>query len=196
MPFGLCNAPATFERLMETVLAGLQRKICLIYLNDIIVTGKAFDEMITNLCQILDRFREAGLKLKPKKCHLFAHEVEFLGHIVSAQGIRTDPKKTEAVTTWPDPKCVRDVRSFLGLCSYYRRFIFQFSDIAKPLHKLTEKGQKFEWTEQCVRAFKILKQKLTEAPILAHPDFGKPFILDTDASGQAIAAVLSQKTWE
>jgi len=193
MPFGLCNAPATFERLMETVLAGLQWEICLIYLDDVIVTGATFEAMIDNLSKVFERFRQAGLKLKPKKCSLFSREVEFLGHIVTPDGIHTDPKKTEAIETWPEPKCVKDVRSFLGLCSYYRRFIFLFAEIAKPLHKLTEKGQKFKWSEECSEAFQTLKQKLTEAPLLAHPDFNEQFILDTDASHTAIGAVLSQK---
>ena len=193
MPFGLCNAPATFERLMETVLAGLHWHICLIYLDDIIVTGRTFGDMIANLSEVFERFKTAGLKLKARKCTLFANEVEFLGHVVSSDGIKTDPKKTEAVKNWPTPTCVKEVRSFLGICSYYRRFIYRFSDVAKPLHRLTEKGQAFIWTDDCKMAFEALKQKLTEAPILAHPDFEKEFILDTDASDVAIAAVLSQK---
>ena len=193
MPFGLCNAPATFEQLMETVLAGLHWHICLIYLDDIIVTGRTFEDMIANLSEVFERFKTAGLKLKARKCTLFANEVEFLGHVVSSDGIKTDPKKTEAVKNWPTPTCVKEVRSFLGICSYYRRFIYRFSDVAKPLHSLTEKGQKFVWTDECKMAFDTLKQNLTEAPILAHPDFEKEFILDTDASDVAIAAVLSQK---
>ena len=192
MPFGLCNAPATFERLMETVLAGLHWQICLIYLDDVIVTGKTFENMLENLSKVLDRFEESGLKLKARKCHLFRTEVEFLGHVISAEGIRTDPKKTESIRNWPTPSCVKEVRSFLGLCSYYRRFIYQFSDIAKPLHALTEQQQTFIWSEECMNAFDTLKRKLTESPILAHPDFEKEFILDTDASDVAIAAVLSQ----
>ena len=193
MPFGLCNAPATFERLMETVLAGLNWKICLIYLDDIIVTGKNFEDMIKNLDEVLSKLREAGLKLKARKCQLFAKQVEFLGHIISDKGIQTDPKKTQVVQNWPQPKTVHDVRSFLGLCSYYRRFIPQFAMVAKPLHKLTERNQKFVWTDECSKAFDTLKNRMVTSPILAYPDFSKPFILDTDASDQAIGAVLSQK---
>ncbi len=193
MPFGLCNSPATFERLMETVLAGLHWQICLIYLDDIIVTGKTFEDMLRNLEIIFQRFEQANLKLKPRKCHLFKKEIEFLGHIISEQGVRTDPKKVECVENWPEPTTVKEVRSFLGLCSYYRRFIACFSEIAKPLHQLTEKDRKFAWTEQCSAAFQTLKKKLTEAPLLAHPDFSQPFILDTDASDLAIGSVLSQK---
>ena len=118
--------------------------------------------------------------------------MEFLGHLESPKGISTGPKKTKAVKNWPTPTCVKEVRAFLGICSYYRCFIYRFSDVAKPPLKLTEKDQTFSWTEECLKAFETLKQKLTEAPILARPDFEKEFILDTNASDIAIAAVLSQ----
>ena len=193
LPFGLCNGPATFERLMETVLAGLHWQICLIYLDDIIVTGNSFENMIENLDSVFQRLEKAGLKLKPKKCHLFAKQVEFLGHIISKDGIMTDPKKTECIKNWPEPRNVKEIRSFLGLCSYYRKFIFEFSEIAKPLHTLTEKNKTFQWTDKCQEAFSKLKEKLTSAPILAHPDFSKPFILDCDASNFAISGILSQE---
>ena len=192
MPFGLCSAPATFERLMETVLAGLNWRIFLIYLDDIIVIGKTFDDMINDLDEELLKLEGAGLKLKPRKCQLFAKQVEFLGHLISKQGIQTDPKKTQVVKDWPKPETLHDVRSFVGFCSYYRRFIPKFAELAKPLHKLSEKGQKFMWTDECNTAFQTLKSKMVESPILAHPDFTAPFILDTDASNQAIGAVLSQ----
>ena len=193
MPIGLCNAPATFERLMETVLAGLNWKICLIYLDDIIVLGKTFEDMIDNLDKVLEKLHDAGLKLKPRKCQLFKPEVEFLGHIISCEGVKTDPKKTQVVSDWPKPEDIKSLRSFLGFCSYYRRFIPRFSEIAKPLHRLSEKGVKFTWSDECNSAFETLKKKMVEAPILAHPDFSKEFIIDTDASDVAIGAVLSQK---
>ncbi len=184
--------PPRFERLMEIVLAGLHWTICLIYLDDIIVSGKSFEEMIMNLTQVFERFRKAGLKLKARKCHLFKEEVEFLGHIISADGIKTSQQKIESIRNWPTPKTVKEVRAFVGLCSYYRRFIYQFSEIAKPLHKLTEKGVQFQWTDACCKSFQKLKEKLTETPVLAHPDFTKKFILDVDASDVSIGAVLSQ----
>jgi hypothetical protein len=192
MPFGLCNAPATFERLMETVLSGLQWQICLIYLDDVIVYGKTFEEMLSNLKQVFQKLRSAGLKLKARKCTLFAKQVKYLGHFISENGVETDPEKIEAVVRWPEPVNKTQVRSFLGLCSYYRRFIANFSDIARPLHKLTEASVAFEWTDECHVAFDVLKAKLTSAPILTHPDFCKPFIVDTDASQNAIGAALSQ----
>ena len=134
MPFGLCNAPATFERLMETVLAGLNWQICLIYLDDIIVIGRTFEDMINNLDKVLTKLRDAGLKLKSRKCQLFAREVEFLGHIISCEGIKTDPRKTEAVREWPRPENVHEVRSFLGFCSYYRCL---FPNLLKLLNHFT-----------------------------------------------------------
>ena len=192
MPFGLCNASATFERLMDTVLSGLQWTTCLVYLDDIIVLGKSFREMMLNLENVFTRLSSAGLKMKAKKCSLFAKEVEYLGHIISEQGVSTDPKKIEAIKTWTEPTSVRELRSFLGLCSYYRRFIQGFATVAKPLTKLTHKNVKVVWTKECQEAFDSLKHHLIQSPILAYPDFGKPFILDTDASDSGVGAVLSQ----
>ena len=194
MPFGLCNAPATFERLMEQILNGLNWRTCLVYLDDIIVTGKTFDEHLDNLREVFERIRNAGMKLSPKKCSLFKKEVKYLGHIVSSSGISTDPEKLETVTNWPIPNNLQELRSFLGLCTYYRRFVANFSDIARALHELTEKGKPFLWTTQCQQAFDSLKEAVTTAPILAYPVPGAPFILDTDASNSGIGAVLSQGT--
>ena len=193
MPFGLCNAPATFERLMESVFRGLHYDICLIYLDDIIVTGKTIDDMIVNLTKVFDRLTAAGLKLKPSKCHLFAKTVEYLGHIITETGVSTDHSKIEVVKNWPEPTKVSELRSFLGFCSYYRRFIKDFATVAKPLRKLTEKDKKFAWSAECQESFDCLKRLLATAPVLQHPDFSKPFVLDTDASDSAIGAVLSQK---
>ena len=181
-----------FERLNETVLAGLHWQICLIYLDDIIVHGRTFQDMLNNLDQVLERLQNAGLKLKPRKCQLFCTEVSFFGQIVSADGVRTDPKKIAVVKNWPEPQNLTQVRSFLGLCSNYCRYIRGFSDLAKPLNKLTEKGQAFAWTVDCSKAFEALKDSLCTSTVLAHPDFTKEFILDTDASDTGIGAVLSQ----
>jgi hypothetical protein len=134
----------------------------------------------------------AGFKLKARKCKLFSTKVEYLGHVVSKHGVATNPKKIDAVKTWLKPSNVSELRSFLGFCGYYRRYIANFSEIARPLHKLTEKEKIFSWSVDCQNAFERLKHCLTTAPVLAHPDFTKPFILDADASGTAIGAVLSQ----
>jgi len=192
MPFGLTNAPATFERLMERVLAGLHWQTLLVYLDDIIIYGRDIPETAARLGEVFQRLQSAGLKLKPSKCDLFKTSVNYLGHIVSAAGVSTDPKKIEAVQQWPVPRNVKEIRSFLGLASYYRRFVHQFAHIAQPLHRLTGKNTKFEWTSECQNAFEELKSRLISAPILAYPMDEGLYVLDTDASGFAIGAVLSQ----
>lgn len=153
---------------------------------------KTFEEVVRHLRLVFERLRSAYLKLSPKKCVFFQRKVTFLGHVVSGDGVSTDPNKTEAVSTWPVPRSVTEVRSFLGLMSYYRRFIYQYAHIAKPLHELTESGKEFLWMEACDKAFCTLKKNLTSTPILAYPTLDDLFILDTDASGMAIGAVLSQ----
>ena len=193
MPFGLANAPSSFERLMENVLRGLQWEECLLYMDDIIVPAATVPESLERLEHVFQRLIEANLKLKPSKCLFFQKSVKFLGHIVSEKGIQTDPEKTEAIQNWPRPKNQKQVRSFVGICSYYRRFIKKFADIARPLHKLCEKSSTFQWTEECEEAFTKLKEALMSPPILAYPKMGSNFILDTDASDKAVGAVLSQE---
>jgi len=192
MPFGLCNAPATFERLMERVLSGLHWKTCLVYLDDIIVIGKTFEKHLANLEQVFQRISAAGLKLNPKKCSFLQSEVKYLGHKVSENGIQTDEEKIAAVKTWPRPKDLSELRSFLGLCTYYRRFVPGFATVAGPLHELSRKNQPFKWLEQQEIAFQKLKTLLCSAPVLAYPVPGKMFILDTDASNTGLGGVLSQ----
>ena len=192
MPFGLCNAPATFERLMEQVLSGLPTTVALLYLDDILVPGRTFSQQIEHLRAVFQRLKAARLKLNPKKCILFQKEVKYLGHVVSAHGVVPDPAKIEAITTWPRPTCVRDVKSFLGLASYYRRFVAGFSEVAAPLHLYTQKGVPFVWSSAAEAAFTQLKEALSHAPVLAYPDPTASFILDTDASNEGIGAVLSQ----
>ncbi|CAH8556952.1 unnamed protein product [Dicrocoelium dendriticum] len=195
MPFGLSNAPATFQRLMQKALADLIPRKCLVYLDDVIVHGKTECEHLDNLASVLECLLRVGLKLKPSKCHLLKREVAYLGHIISGDGIRTDPVKAEQVRSWPTPTTTEELRSFLGLASYYRRFIRNFSSIAAPLHSLLEKGRMFEWSKQCAEAFNHLRESLCTAPLLIFPDLSPSagqFILDTDASDKAIGAVLSQ----
>ncbi|GFY13442.1 retrovirus-related Pol polyprotein from transposon 17.6 [Trichonephila clavipes] len=156
MPFGLCNAPATFERLMETDLGGLSYEACLVYLDNIIIVGRSFEEHLKNIRRVPQKLKEANLKLSPFKCHLFRREVTYLGHIISAEGVRTDPDKISAVKDWNCPTDIHQLRSFLGLCTYYQKFVKNFSTIARPLHKLTEAKQKFIWTIDCNNAFNPL----------------------------------------
>ena len=193
MPFGLCNAPATFERLMDLVLKGLPWTTCLVYLDDILIHGKSFMDNAQSLRAVFLRLRHAGLKLNPSKCELFRPKVTYLGHVISRDGIATDPAKTAVIRDWPTPRNVKDVRQFTGLCSYYRRYAPGFAHLAKPLHQLTEKGRRFVWTAECDDAFRQLKQLLTSAPLLACPSGEGTFILDTDASDRGIGCVFSQE---
>ena len=153
MPFGLCNAPATFERLMDRVLHGLRWNRCLVYLDDIISFGGTFGAALSNLTLIFERLRSYGLQLKSSKCHLFRASVPFLGHIVGRRGLECDPKKIEDVKSWPVPDCLKSVRQFLGFVGYYRRFIPRFADIATPLVYLTGKDVPFVWDTSCSAAF-------------------------------------------
>lgn len=199
MPFGLCNAPATFQRLMGVVLGDLAFEVLLIYLDDVIVFSNDFDTHCERLELVFNRLRQHGLKLKPSKCHLLRDKVKFLGHVISAEGIQVDGEKVQALETWPTPKSVREVRQVLGFMSYYRRFVPKFAQLARPLHALVGKTSQmgtagtFRWTEECQRSFEKLKLSLMSPPVLAYPDFNLPFILTTDGSLHGLGAVLSQK---
>ena len=193
MPFGLCNAPATFERLMETVLRGLHWESCLVYLDDVIIFGKTEEQLLQRMDTVFSRLTNAGLKLKPSKCRLFQKEVDYLGHIVSPTGIRIAPAALAALSDWPIPRNVRDVRSFVTYAAYYRRYIPGYALIAAPLRVLSqEKRATFRWTELEHGAFAELQRHLLQAPRLAYPIAREPVILDTDASDLGMGAVLSQ----
>jgi len=192
VPFGLCNAGSTFQRVMDLALNGLNFNMCLVYLDDIIVFSATVEEHMVRLRKIFDRLRAANLKLKSSKCSLMRAEVQFLGHVVSGEGVATDPAKIEVVRDWPAPTEVKEVRSFLGLASYYRRFVPTFAEIAAPLQSLTQKNKTFNWSPECDRAFVRLKYALMSSPILAMPNDTEPFLLDTDACDVSIGAVLSQ----
>ena len=193
MPFGLVNAPAMFQRLMEIILRGLVRHSCLVYLDDVLVMGSTIEEHNTNLAKVLDRIRRAGLRLKPRKCKFAQESVAYLGHVVTANGVETDPEKLEAVRSYPVPVDAKSLRSFLGLASYYRRFVPGFAKVAGPLHSLTKKDVTFAWSPECQESFEELKHLLTTSPVLAFPDFSRRFILETDASGAGLGAVLAQE---
>ncbi|KAM0729433.1 Retrovirus-related Pol polyprotein from transposon 297 [Formica fusca] len=192
MPFGLKNAPATFQRLMNSILIGIQGIKCLVYLDDIVIYGASLQDHNKRLIEVLRRLRENNLKLQPDKCEFLRKEVTYLGHIITENGISPDPSKLEAVRNFPTPRKVKDIQAFIGLAGYYRKFIENFSKIAKQLTKLTKKKNKFEWTQEQQQAFEMLKEKLTTAPLLKYPDFEKEFIVTTDASDYAIGAILSQ----
>ena len=194
MPFGLCNAPSTFQRLMQTVLVGLEGKTCFVYIDDILVCSRTFDDHVRHLQAVFDRLRTANLKLKVQKCVFLRDEVQYLGHTISKHGIAPDPSKVSKVQNFPVPTDLNKLRQFLGLASYYRRFIKNFAAVAAPLHALTKKDVSYVWTVQCQEAFQQLKQLLCSAPVLAYPQFGPghQFVLETDASLAGLGAVLSQ----
>src|SRR5664279_2859784 len=192
MPFGLCNAGATFQRLMDVVMSGLTYEVCLTYLDDVIVFASSLEEHSARLRLVFDRLQSAGLKLKPSKCSLLQRTVEFLGHVVSEGRVGVNPAKVRDVVEWPTPTSLKEVRGFVGLCSYYRRFVKGFGEIAAPLNALSEKNKVFCWTAECDAAFQTLKEILTTAPLLAMPNETDMFILDADASLYSIGGVLSQ----
>ena len=163
------------------------------YLDDILVIGGSFEDHMKNLCEVFGRLREFGLCLKPSKCHLGKRQVTYLGYNVSVNGISADSSKVEAVRDFPPPRDVSAVRSFLGLTSYYRRFVSGFSKIAEPLFSLTRKGIPFQWNDKCSDAFQKLKELLTNAPLLIFPKFDREFYLETNASILGLGAVLAQK---
>ena len=193
MPFGLCNAPATFERLMERVLGGLQWHQVMVYLDDVIAFGKSWEETLHRLEQVFDRLEAANLKLKPSKCRLFQQEVEYLGHVVSRDGVQPVHSKVAAICHWAPPTNLNELRSFLGLAGYYRRFIPDYSETAAPLTKLLKKNCSFEWAEAQQAAFEKLKALLSRRPVLVPPRPEGEFIVDADASDLALGAVLSQR---
>lgn len=164
MPFGLSNAPATFQRMMDVLLAGLKWNSCLVYLDDVVVFSKSINEHIERLEAILLRFRQANLKLKLSKCSFLATSLKVLGYVVSGSGLSPDPAKLSAVQDFPVPLRLRDVQSLIGLCSYYRRFIKDFAIIARPLINLTRKKQAFVWNKEQQASFATLKQSLLIPP--------------------------------
>ena len=192
MPFGLKNAPSTFQRLMNTVLSGLQGTRCLVYLDDIVIFADSLQNHNKKLIEIFERLKKFNLKIKPSKCEFLRKEVIYLGHKISESGAQPDETKLDAVRLFPTPKSAKDIKSFLGLAGYYRRFINDFSKKALPLTKLLKKSARFEWTSEQEQAFNTLKNCLCEQPILQFPNFEKPFNVTTDASNFAIGAVLSQ----
>jgi hypothetical protein len=193
MPFGLHNAAATFQRLVDRVLGDRLGHCCFAYLDDIVIISKSFDEHLELLREVLGRIRDAGLKINQEKSKFCRRSLEYLGHVVTGTGIAVSPSKVDSILKYPSPVNVKQLRSFLGLVSWYRRFVPNFSLIVLPLTKLLKKDSKWAWTDSCQRSFDDLKSKLVSAPILVCPDFNKPLVLQTDASFSGLGAVLSQE---
>lgn len=192
MPFGAKGAPAVFQRLMNTVLAGLIKNTCMVYLDDVIIYSETLQEHRDKLKLVFDRLRQHNLQLQPDKCNFLMREIKYLGHVINGQGVAPDPEKTRAISKYPVPQTPKQVKSFLGLIGYYRKFISHFAQTAKPLNNLLRRNVNFIWEEEQEQAFQSLKNALTTEPILCYPDFKKEFILTTDASKIALGAILSQ----
>ena len=192
MPFGLCNAPATFQRVMNNMFRDMIGKVLFVYIDDITIYTKTFQEHMAVLEEVLRRIKNNGMSLKPKKCTIAAQEVHLLGHIINRDGIKTDPAKISAVKDYPAPESKTEVRAFMGLVNYYRHFITNCSEISEPINRTLKKDVRFQWTDEAQAAFEKLKDLLTKAPVLARPNMNKPFRLHTDASKLGLGAVLTQ----
>ena len=210
MPFGATNGPAIFQRLMERCMGDLQPDECLCYLDDLVIHARTAEENLQRLEHVFQKLHEAGLRLKPSKCHFLQTRVKFLGHVITGEGVEVDHDKTEALTTWPIPKNPKQLMRFLGFAGFYRRFVKDYSKLAEPLHRLLQGQEKkkkkckskkqaakktvppWTWGEPQQQAFESLIEKLTSPPILAYADFDLPFLLHTDASGHGLGAVLYQ----
>jgi hypothetical protein len=192
LPFGLCNSPATFSRVIQLLLQGLTWVECLAYLDDILVLGSDFEDHVTKLGNVLSRFKKYKLKLKPNKCQFFRKEVKFLGRTVTGNGINITPDNVSTMKNWPVPTNVKQVESFLGFINYHRDHVEHFAELVEPLYQLTRKNSKFCWLPIHQEAFENLKDSILNATMLNHPDPDETFILDTDASDKSKGAKLSQ----
>ncbi len=192
LPMGLKNSPAIFQRLMQIVFSGCLGHYAFIYIDDILIYSKSPKEHMDHLEKILACLKKSGLKIKASKCQIFRNEVDYLGYVAGQDGLKVNPRKMDAIKSFPTPQCVRDVQSFLGLANYFRTFIVAFSEKARPLYELLKKENKWKWTSSESNSFEIIKESLLTAPVLAFPDFTQPFLLTTDASGYAVGALLTQ----
>ena len=193
MAFGLTNAPATFMDLMNHVFRPYVDQFVMVFIDDILVYSKDREDHDTHLRVVLETLRKEQLYAKLRKCEFWLREVSFLGHIVSEEGIRVVPKKIEVIIEWKPPKNVTEVRSFLGLVGYYRRFVKGFSMTTGPMTRLLQKNVKFEWSEKCQVSFENLKALLTEAPVLTQPTYSKEYVIFSDASLNGLGCVLMQE---
>jgi hypothetical protein len=192
MPFGLSNAPSTFMRLMNHVFKPFIGLFVMLYFDDILVYNKSQQDHMEHLYKVFQTLRKQKLYVNLKKCHFLTDSLVFLGYVVSAEGIKMDPSKIEAIISWPVPKSLHDIRSFHGLASFYCHFIRSFSSIIAPITECL-KGGKFQWNKEAQKSFELIKKKVTEAPVLVLPNFSKLFEVDCDALRVGIGAVLSQE---
>jgi hypothetical protein len=192
MPFGLKGAPATFQRLMNIIFQPVLGKFAVVYIDDIGIYSQTKEEHLQHLRTVFQIMRENEIYARKLKCYFMQTQVPYLGHIISTNGIEMNPDKTEALSKWPSPQTIKQLRGFLGTVGYYRHFINKFAELALPLTKLLKKDTKFEWTDKCEETKLQLIKAITSAPVLQPPDYSKKFTVTTDASNHALGAVLSQ----
>lgn len=192
MPFGLTGAPATFQMTMNTILTGLQGLDCFVYLDDIVIYGRNVADHERKICNVLSRLRENGLKLNTNKCQFLRREIVYLGHKCSEKGALPDPAKVESVKNIKPPRNIKEVQALLGLVNYYRKFVNGMAKLASPISRLLKKNCKFVWSKECQEALNRVKESISNPPILIYPDFSEPFSVTTDASNEALGAILSQ----
>jgi hypothetical protein len=193
MPFGLTNAPATFQGIRNLIFASLLRKGVLVFMNDILIYSKTLEEHVQLLQQVFEILRAQKFYIKLSKCSFAQKEVEYLGHVISSEGVSTEASKIEAVKQWPTPTNLKELRGFLGLTSYYRKFIKHYGILSRPLTNMHKKNVPYVWTSVTGAAFQHLKSALLQAPVLAIQDFTKKFILEIDASDLGFGVVLMQE---
>lgn len=195
LPMGLKISPSSFSRLMTIAMSGLNYEKCFVYLDDLIIFGRNLHDHNSNLMKVFDRLRQVNLKLNPSKCEFLKKDLLYLGNVITPNGILPDEQKTQVLKDYPTPKTADEVKRFVAFANYYRRYIPHFAELANPLNKLTRKGETFTWSDDCQNSFNLLKNSLSHPPLLQYPDFSteNEFILQTDASGLAIGAVLSNK---
>jgi hypothetical protein len=193
MPYGVTGGPATFQGVMNTILASLLRKCVVVFIDDILIYSKSWSEHLQHIKAVLTLLQQHQFHVKLSKCAFAKQQLCYLGHVVSNQGVATDPSKIETIQNLPQPTNIKELRSFLGMTGYYRRFVSQFGLIAKPLTNLLKKGNLFVWTSETTKAFQTLKKALISAPVLALPNFVIPFVVEIDASAKGIGAVLQQQ---
>lgn len=192
IPFGLTSAPATFQSVMNNILSTLLRKCVLVFVDDILIYNQTMEEHLIHLQTVFQILHKHQLKVKKSKCSFAQQKLAYLGHIISPNGVSTDSDKIAVVQSWPVPSSVKELRSFLGLAGYYRKFVRNYGILSKPLTSLLKKGQLYLWTSATDQAFQAIKHALVTAPVLAMPDFSIPFVVETDASDKGMGAVLMQ----
>lgn len=192
MPFGLCNAPSTFQKLMDTILKDIKWKYCMVYLDDILIFSKSWEEHLEQLRVILQRLLSAGISLKLSKCEFGNTSIQYLGHVIKKASISPDPENVRAITEFPRPTNLTALKSYLGMLGYYRRFLPKFSDIIYPLQLMLKKNAPFIWKQEQKRAFEESKKLLLDEPVLRVPDFHRQFIIKTNASNVGISAIFAQ----